>query len=141
MDKLPPILVVDDNEINLEIMQEILGDDFTLLTASNGSDALRLADFHAPQTVLLDIMLPGIDGLEICRRLRKMPAMRTAKIIMISAKAMASERAAGLAAGADGYLAKPFDFADLLAALRVPTAAGQKLPREPGSLAGTPSAG
>jgi CheY-like chemotaxis protein len=111
------ILVVDDNQINLEICQEILDRDFKVFTATNAHEALRLARQHAPQIVLLDIMLPGVDGLEACRRLRQLPETRWATIIMVSAKAMPSERAAGFAAGADAYVTKPFDYDDLLSAI------------------------
>ena len=111
------ILVVDDNRINLEICQEILEHDYMVFTASNAREALQLAEQHEPQIVLLDIMLPGADGLEVCRRLRQLPKMRWATIIMVSAKAMPSERAAGFAAGADAYVTKPFDYDDLLNAI------------------------
>src|SRR5580692_3594799 len=117
------VLVVDDNMINLEICQEILEHDFKVFTASNAREALQLAEQHEPHIVLLDIMLPGVDGLEICRRLRQLPEMRWATIIMVSAKAMPSERAAGFAAGADGYVTKPFDYDDLLAAIHAQAAA------------------
>src|SRR6185437_13265932 len=111
------ILVVDDNQVNLEICEEILGHEFEVLMASNGNEALRLAQQHKPQIILLDIMLPGTDGLEVCRRLRRLPETRWSTIIMVSAKAMPSERAAGVAAGADAYITKPFDFDDLLTAI------------------------
>src|SRR5688572_8467079 len=89
------ILVVDDNLINREIIEEILRDDFTVITASNGSEALELADRYEPRVVLLDVMLPGMDGYSICRKLRAMPEMSTARIVMVTAKAMPSERAQG----------------------------------------------
>jgi CheY-like chemotaxis protein len=112
------ILVVDDNATNLEIIQEMLEDDYTVKTATNGSDAIKLAEQWQPRVVLLDVMLPGVDGYEICRRLRTTPGMARTRIIMVSAKAMPSERAQGFDAGADAYITKPFDDGELLAAIR-----------------------
>jgi CheY-like chemotaxis protein len=113
------ILVVDDNPTNLEIVQEMLGDDHEILTASSGEDALELASRYRPGVILLDVMLPGIDGYEVCKRLRRLPGMFRAQIIMVSAKAMPSEQAQGINAGADGYITKPFDDAELRAKIRI----------------------
>jgi putative two-component system response regulator len=118
MNTRPLILVVDDNAINLDICHEILDDEFTVLTASSGPAACELAVRHRPGVILLDVMLPGIDGYEVCRQLRGMPEMKMATIIMVTAKALPSERAAGFAAGADAYVTKPFDYDDLLTAIR-----------------------
>ena len=112
------ILVVDDNPNNLEVFHEMLDDTYRLIEAANGWEALALAEEQEPQIVLLDVMLPIIDGYEVCRKMRTIPAMRRARIIMISAKAMPSERQAGLDAGADDYLTKPFDETDLFNSLR-----------------------
>lgn len=112
------VLVVDDNSVNRDIIEEILGDDYDIIMAANGPDAVMLAERYHPQLVLLDVMLPGVNGYEICRRMRGMPGMTDVKIIMVTAKAMPSERAQGFEAGADAYLTKPFDDADLMAAIR-----------------------
>jgi CheY-like chemotaxis protein len=112
------VLVVDDNPLNLEICREILDGDYEVLTARDGPEAIRLASRHRPGVILLDIMLPEMDGYETCRRLRNLSATRNTSIIMVSAKAMPSERAEGLAAGADFYLTKPFDDSELLTAIR-----------------------
>lgn len=112
------ILVVDDNSINREIIEEILANDFEIVMAENGSDALALVARHQPCAVLLDIMLPGLDGYEICRKLRSMPNTDNMRIVMVTAKAMPSEQSQGFAAGADAYLTKPFDDSDLVAAIR-----------------------
>jgi two-component system cell cycle response regulator len=113
------ILVVDDNPVNREIIEEILDGEHEVLMAANGSDALKLAERYRPQVVLLDVMLPGLDGYDICRKLRAMPSTAEARIIMVSAKAMPSERAQGIDAGADDYITKPFDDGDLVEAIRV----------------------
>jgi CheY-like chemotaxis protein len=112
------ILAVDDNPINLGILEEILAGDYLLKFAQTGQEAIRVAAKCTPAMVLLDVMMPGMDGLEVCRRLRDIPGMSESAIIMVSAKAMPSERAAGIRAGADDYITKPFDEVELLAAIR-----------------------
>jgi two-component system cell cycle response regulator len=112
------ILMVDDNPTNQEIIEEVLGGDYELLSAENGVEALRLAERYLPRVVLLDVMLPGINGYDLCHRIRHMPNLSDVYIIMVTAKAMPSERAQGFAAGADAYLTKPFDEGELMAAIR-----------------------
>jgi two-component system cell cycle response regulator len=104
--------------MNREIIEEVLEEQYIILTAPDGRTALQLAERYQPRIVLLDIMLPDMDGYEVCRKLRAMPAMASARIVMVTAKAMPSERARGFEAGADDYLSKPFDDAELLAAMR-----------------------
>ena len=113
------ILLVDDHEDNIEILQDILGDDYPLAVAKSGEEALTQAERFRPALILLDIMMPGIDGYETCRQLRLMPQLRHTKIVMVSAKAMARERLKGYEAGADDYIAKPFDLDELRAKVRV----------------------
>jgi len=115
----PRILVVDDNETNRLILTEILADGFELYVASSGEECLGIAVEVEPDLVLLDIMMPGIDGYETCRRLRQIPELRYTKVIMVSAKAMLSERLRGYEAGADDYVTKPFDDAEMLSKIRV----------------------
>jgi DNA-binding response OmpR family regulator len=112
------ILVVDDNPSSIEICREILDEEFQVFAACDGQEAIRLAAECGPHVVLLDVMLPGIDGYETCRRLRRLPEMRHARIVMLSAKAMAAERAQGFEAGADAYITKPFSESELLAVVR-----------------------
>ena len=83
--------------------------------AADGTTALEIARDNPPDLVLLDLMLPGMDGLEVCRRLR---AVSDVPILMLTAKEAIEDRVAGLDAGADDYLAKPFDLDELLARLR-----------------------
>ncbi len=113
------ILAVDDNLTNLSILDTLLDDDYCLKTAESGEEALEIATSFRPDLVLLDIMMPGIDGYETCRRLRRDPALRHTKIIMVSAKAMLNERLEGYDVGADDYVTKPFDHDELLAKVRV----------------------
>jgi DNA-binding response OmpR family regulator len=109
-------LVVDDEETILEFLGMGLGyEGFTVETASDGPSALAAADRFRPDLVLLDWMLPGLDGVEVCRRLR---AKGDVAIIMLTAKGETDERIIGLDAGADDYVPKPFRFQELLARIR-----------------------
>jgi DNA-binding response OmpR family regulator len=87
-------------------------------TARTGSEAIRVAEHFQPDIILLDVMMPGMDGLETCRQFRQLAGLSDAVIIMVSAKAMPSEEAEGLESGADEYITKPFDEAELLDVLR-----------------------
>lgn len=101
-----PILVVDDNEQILEILtQYIKAEGWTCLPARSGEEALSLFDAAAPSLILLDIMLPGIDGLEVCRRIRSVSSV---PILMITARDEDADRILGLDIGADDYIVKPF---------------------------------
>lgn len=113
------ILIVDDNATNIAILEEVLSDHYQLHSASSGEQALAALDEFRPDVILLDIMMPGIDGYETCRRIRANPAYKNSKVIMVSAKAMVSERLKGYEAGADDYITKPFEEDELLAKVRV----------------------
>jgi signal transduction histidine kinase len=103
------ILAVDDNPTNNEIIQEMLSEDYDLRIATTGEEALEVATDFRPDLILLDIMMPGMDGYEVCRRLRASSNLKYTKVILVSAKSMTSERLEGYEAGADDYIAKPFD--------------------------------
>ncbi len=109
------ILAVDDNSINLEIIEELLGSQYNLMTASTGIEAFKMAKEFQPDLIILDIMLNGMNGYEVCQEIRKSSSLRHTKIIMVSAKAMESDRLKGYQAGADDYFTKPFDGEELLA--------------------------
>ena len=121
MNQKHKILAVDDNEVNLSIMEEILSETYHLRTAANGEQALVMAHEFRPDVILLDIMMDGIDGYEVCRKLKNDPKMGNPKIIMVSAKAMVSERLKGYETGADDYITKPFEEYELIAKLKVYT--------------------
>jgi DNA-binding response OmpR family regulator len=112
------VLAVDDNELNLEIIKEVLDDEYNLKTATTGEEALEVTVDFRPEIILLDIMLPGMDGYEVCQRIRANPALRHTRIIMVSAKAMTSERIEGYEAGANVYIAKPFNENELMTKIR-----------------------
>ena len=111
------VLVVDDDSRILSMMRRglsLAGYDVDL--AADGQEALATAEASRPDLVILDIMMPGLDGLEVCRRLRS--ANRNLPIILLTARGRVPDRVAGLDAGADDYLVKPFAFDELLARLR-----------------------
>ncbi|HVN89664.1 MAG TPA: response regulator [Candidatus Binataceae bacterium] len=103
------IVDVDDNPTNVAILEEILCDHFSLETAGSGEEAISKGIEFRPELILLDIMMPGMNGYETCRKMRATPILRHSKIIMVSAKAMVSERIEGYEAGADDYITKPFE--------------------------------
>jgi signal transduction histidine kinase len=113
------VLVVDDHEANRILLRDILElDGHTTILASSGSEALLAAADPELDLVLLDVNMPGMDGLEVCRRLRADPASTSLVIILVTALAERSHRLDGIAAGANDYLTKPIDRPDLLLRVR-----------------------
>jgi len=111
----PNVLLVDDDPVILKLLQvnfEMEG--FHVSTAHNGVEGLEKARAERPDIVLLDIMMPGMDGLAVTRALKGDPDTRDIPIILLSAKAQASDIQAGKEIGADDYLTKPFDPLELL---------------------------
>jgi len=108
------ILAVDDNPDNIAIAEELLGEDYDLRTATTGEEALEIALDFRPDIILLDIMLPDIDGYEVCRKLRKHSALSNTKIIMVTAKIALEDRIKGYEVGASDYITKPFEEENLL---------------------------
>jgi adenylate cyclase len=115
----PLILVVDDNEANVDILATRLSTQgYAVTTARDGDEALQRARAERPDVILLDIMMPKLDGLEVTRRLRADASLPFMPIILVTAKAEMADVVAGLDAGADEYLTKPIDQASLLARVR-----------------------
>ena len=111
-----PILIVDDNEQILKILtQYIKTEGWPYLTARSGEEALALFDAASPSLMLLDIMLPGIDGLQVCKRIRSVSSI---PILMITAKDEDADRILGLDIGADDYIVKPFSPGEVMARIR-----------------------
>jgi DNA-binding response OmpR family regulator len=103
------VLVVDDDELTLEILDTILDlEDFQVQTVRNGAGALAAIADAPPDVVVLDVMMPDIDGLEVCRRIRADVGSRDIPIVLLTARDQAVDRREGLAAGADAYVTKPF---------------------------------
>ncbi len=113
------VLVVEDEESILELLRYNLGNaGFTVITAGSGEDGLALARRRRPDLILLDLMLPGIDGLEVCRQLKRSRETESIPVIMLTARGDEADIVAGLELGADDYLTKPFSPRVLLAHLR-----------------------
>lgn len=109
------ILLVEDNLANLKLATLLLEKaGYTVLTAADGEAGVRLAGKHLPDLVLMDIQMPGIDGLEATRRLRTDPATSGLRIVALTALAMKGDEERIRAAGCDGYIAKPFRPAEFL---------------------------
>src|SRR4030043_353609 len=107
------VLVVDDDGKTVELVKLFLNrDGYRVLTAYDGTETLRLARESHPDLIVLDLMLPGLDGLEVCRRLREESDV---PIIMLTARTTEDDRLAGLELGADDYITKPFSPRELAA--------------------------
>lgn len=111
----PKILVVDDEPDAVELVTfNLRNAGFDVLTAADGDEALKKARAHVPNLVLLDLMLPEVDGLEVCKILRRDGATASIPIIMLTAKAAEIDRVLGLELGADDYVTKPFSPRELV---------------------------
>jgi DNA-binding response OmpR family regulator len=112
----PIVLIVDDEERLRELLRGYLAQaGFSVLLAEDGLQALELARAHRPDLLILDLMLPGLDGLEVCRRLR---TFSNAYVLMLTARSEEIDRVVGLEVGADDYLTKPFSPRELVARAR-----------------------
>lgn len=119
MRNVPLILVVEDNPASLEILQVRLeANKYNVITARDGVDGLAKAEEYLPDLILLDIMMPRMDGLEVCRRIKNNPEMPFIPIIMVTAKADTEDIIAGLNAGGDEYLTKPVNHGSLVARVK-----------------------
>jgi two-component system, OmpR family, response regulator MprA len=111
------LLVVDDDAAVRDALALVLGlDGFEVTTAADGREGMRTLSAARPDAIILDVLMPGLDGLEVCRRIRA-TGDRT-PVLMLTARAEVAERVAGLEAGADDYLVKPFAREELVARLR-----------------------
>ena len=111
------ILIVDDEEHILELLKfNVKNAGYDVITANNGIEAVKLVKSEKPALVLLDLMLPGINGIEVCRRIRK---EKETPIIMLTARDSVMDKVTGLKSGADDYLAKPFAIEELIARMEV----------------------
>lgn len=113
------ILIVDDEEHIVELIKfNLEANGYKTITASNGLEALELAKNEKPDLVLLDIMLPGLNGNDVCKEIRKDTEISTMPIIMITAKGEELDRILGLELGADDYVTKPFSVRELMARIK-----------------------
>src|SRR5256885_4791123 len=125
------ILVVEDEEAIAEAVRiRLASEGFEVRVAGDGPDALRLAGEERPDLVVLDLMLPGMDGLEVCRELQRESWV---PVLMLTARADEADKVAGLAVGADDYLTKPFSLRELAARVRAIIRRMERIRRMPAS--------
>ncbi|RYF85101.1 MAG: response regulator, partial [Chitinophagaceae bacterium] len=111
----PTILIVDDNEEILDFLEEELSEKYELLKAINGHDALTMLDHEAVHLVISDVMMPEMDGFELCRKIKSTVEFSHIPIILLTAKNTLQSKIEGLELGADAYIEKPFSPAHLQA--------------------------
>jgi two-component system, cell cycle response regulator DivK len=113
------VLVVEDNEKNMKLVRDVLqASGYTTLEATTGEEGVELALSQAPALVLMDVQLPGIDGVEALDRLRDDKRTASIPVLALTAQAMRGDREQFLEAGFDGYLSKPMDVVELINAVR-----------------------
>ena len=117
---MPHRILIADDEPNIVASLEFLMRrcDYEVRVAKDGDEALQLADAFRPDLVLLDVMMPRRSGFEVCRLIRANPALRSMRIVMLSARGRDVEVGKGLALGADAYVTKPFSTKELVAKVR-----------------------
>jgi CheY-like chemotaxis protein len=117
---LPPILVVDDNHDNAEIIRQYLEvRGYPITVAHDGDEALALFETVKPALVLLDVMMPGRDGWEVCRHMKQHPVLgKTVRVVMVTALDEWEDKREALQTGADDYVEKPFDLSSLAATVQ-----------------------
>ena len=107
------VLVVDDTEANIDLLVEALGDDYELMVAMEGEETLEMVLEEPPDLILLDIMMPGMDGFEVCEKLKTIPATAQIPFIFLSGKSDKEDIDKGMELGALDYIIKPFDLTDV----------------------------
>lgn len=113
------ILAIEDEADILDVLSVNLGaEGYEVLTAADGETGLELAKTQRPDLVLLDLLLPGLEGLEVCRQLRAYPATQNTPIIMVTCKGKETDKVIGLGIGADDYVTKPFSIDELVARIK-----------------------
>jgi len=117
-DRRPRLLLVDDEPANLQVLRQVLQDDYRLLYARDGHKALELARSESPQLILLDVMMPGLSGLDVCRTLKAQQATAAIPVIFVTALSDAQDEAQGFEAGAVDYIGKPISPATVRARVR-----------------------
>lgn len=113
------VLVIDDDELTLEILRTILDlEEFAVQTASDGESALEsIESGDLPDVVVCDVMMPGIDGFEVCRRLKSADRTKHLPVVLLTARDLDEDRQSGYDAGCDAYLTKPFSPLELIGEL------------------------
>ena len=113
------VLIVEDNEKNMKLFRDVLqATGYSTLEATTGEEAIELSLSQAPALVLMDVQLPGIDGVEALERMRQNERTASIPVLALTAQAMSGDRERFLEAGFDGYLAKPVDLGELIETVR-----------------------
>ena len=127
MDKEATILVVDDNRDNVEILQAFLESrGYRVASAADGKAALAKLEDVRPALVLLDVMMPGMDGWQVCRTIKNHPEFASTRVVMVTAKGGYEDKFEGMRSGADDYVVKPVDLAELAEKVRRNLEAGER---------------
>jgi two-component system phosphate regulon response regulator PhoB len=129
MEKSTILVVEDEIDILQLVAHNLKSADFNVLTAQDGYEALSLAKKHLPQLVILDLMLPGLDGFEVCKELKRSSTTKNIPVLMLTARGEEVDRIVGLELGADDYVVKPFSPRELI--LRVRAILRRFAPEEP----------
>lgn len=112
------LLVDDETDMAWAVQQSLEAEGYQVLPAQDGLEALELARQHHPDLIILDIVMPGLDGLQLCRRFREDPALEQVPILFLTVRKAIEDRIRGLDHGADDYIIKPFDLGELSARVR-----------------------
>jgi len=130
----PKVLLVEDEPAQREVLSyNLQSEGFDVVTAADGDEAMLLVEEEAPDIIVLDWMLPGISGIEICRRIKSKPQTRSIPVLMLSPRSEEVDRVRGLETGADDYVVKPYSVLELMARVRNqlrrvrPASVGQQL--------------
>jgi CheY-like chemotaxis protein len=107
------VLIVDDTETNIDILLDILGEEYDVAVAMDGESALESVEEDPPDLILLDIMMPGIDGYGVCKRLKDNPATAHIPVVFLTALTEVEEKKRGLEMGALDYITKPFEASEI----------------------------
>jgi len=115
----PRVLLVEDEPVILRLLQvNFRLEGFEVDACADGEEALRRAEANPPDAVILDVLLPGLNGFEVCERLREQPATASVPVVMVTAQAQDEDRARGYALGVHEYVTKPFEPSELVATVR-----------------------
>lgn len=113
-----PILIVDDNQMNLKLEKRLLeAEQYQVLTAKNAEETMKLLEIFRPQLILMDFQLPGLDGVELTKKIRVKPEFKNIIILMLTSYDQQGDEAKAIAAGCNGYIQKPIDTQSLPAVI------------------------
>jgi len=128
------ILVVDDDaQVRALCAQALIEEGYAVLVARNGPEALRRAQEESPQLIVVDVLMPGMDGIELCRNIRSTSGLESVPLLLLTARGDIADKAAGFAVGADDYLTKPFDMRELTMRVRALMRRASRAQSEPGT--------